>query len=59
MRRRKAKLPALKPGQPGRPKDDRYREQYGVIVLCAGEAEQKRVYADLFGRGYKCKVVVT
>lgn len=59
MRRRKPKPPPLEPGQPGRPKDDRYREQHGVIVLCSGEAEQKLVYAELHGRGLKCKVVVT
>ena len=59
MGRRKSNPPPLEPGQPGRPTDDRYREQYGVIVLCAGEAEQKRVYAELHRRGLKCKVVVT
>ncbi|MEW6210790.1 MAG: hypothetical protein AB1631_20665 [Acidobacteriota bacterium] len=36
-----------------------YREQYGVIVICAGEAEQKKVFNRLKGLGYNCRVVVT
>lgn len=36
-----------------------YREQYGVIVLCADEAEQEIVYNDLRSEGYECKVVAT
>lgn len=59
MPTRKPKLPPLPPGAPGRPKDDRYRQQYGVIVVCAGEAEQRRVYAALKAKGHRCKVVVT
>lgn len=36
-----------------------YQEQYGVIVICAGEAEQKTVYERLRGLSMNCKVVTT
>jgi sporulation protein YlmC with PRC-barrel domain len=36
-----------------------YKEQYGVIVICADEAEQRKIYERLTGQGHKCKVVVT
>lgn len=36
-----------------------YREQYGVIVICADEAEQERVYEALKDEGYTCRVVTT
>jgi hypothetical protein len=39
--------------------ESNYREQYGVIVICAGEAEQKKVFNRLKGLGYNCRVVVT
>ena len=32
--------------------------QYGVIVICADEVEQERVYNELSESGYKVKVVV-
>lgn len=44
------------------PSDDtgfNYKEQYGVIVMCADEAEQEQVYNRLIGEGYECKVVAT
>jgi ParB-like chromosome segregation protein Spo0J len=41
------------------PGEDRYREQYGVIVMCADEAEQQRVYEALHADGYACRVVCT
>ena len=41
------------------PGEDRYREQYGVIVICADEAEQEQVYSTLQGQGYNVRVVVT
>ena len=47
------------PGSPERPEPDRYREQYGVIVICDDECHQREVYADLEPRGWKLKVVVT
>lgn len=43
----------------GPPDGDRYKEQYGVIVICANEAEQARVYEQLRGLGFSCRVVVT
>lgn len=36
-----------------------YKEQYGVIVICKDEAEQKEVYDRLHSEGYECKVVTT
>ena len=38
---------------------DRYKSQFGVVVVCETEEEQERVYADLQGQGYTCRVVVT
>ena len=35
----------------------KYREQFGVIVLCRNEAEHRAVYEHLKAEGYKCKVV--
>lgn len=34
-----------------------YKEQYGVIVVCEGEAEQEEVYNKLVADGYNCRVV--
>lgn len=34
-----------------------YTEQYGVIVMCADEAEQETIYNKLTDEGYNCKVV--
>ena len=39
--------------------DDRYQEQYGVIILCDDEAHQQTIYEQLSEQGYSCKVVVT
>lgn len=39
--------------------EDRYKEQYGVIVICKGEADQRKVYEKLTGQGFECRVVVT
>ena len=41
------------------PGEDRYREQYGVIVMCKDEAEQQCVYEALHADGYSCRVVCT
>jgi ParB-like chromosome segregation protein Spo0J len=41
------------------PGEDRYREQYGVIVVCHDEGEQERVYNELRERGYACRIVTT
>ena len=35
----------------------RYRQQFGLIVTCASEAEQKRLYARLVKLGLRPKVV--
>lgn len=35
----------------------KYREQFGVIVICKDEEEHKAVYERLKAQGYKCKVV--
>lgn len=45
--------PSAAPGQSG------YKEQYGVIVICAHEEEQEQVYNQLLEQGYNCRVVVT
>ena len=44
-----------------RPSKPRYKQQYGVIVLCRDEADQARIYARLQRRcaGREIKVVVT
>jgi hypothetical protein len=44
---------------PGDPGEERYREQYGVIVLCDDETHQEQVYNTLMQQGYECRVVVT
>lgn len=36
-----------------------YHEQYGVIVMCADEAEQEKIYNKLVADGFECKVVTT
>jgi hypothetical protein len=40
------------------PPDDKYTEQYGVIVVCDDEAHQERVFSALSTK-YQCRVVVT
>lgn len=39
--------------------NDKYREQYGVIVICATEAGQEQAYGHLRDLGYDCRVVTT
>lgn len=39
--------------------EDKYTEQYGVIVICGDEAEQERVYDELKAEGRNCRVVTT
>lgn len=34
-----------------------YKQQYGVIVTCTNEEEQKRVYDRLVSEGFTVKVV--
>jgi ParB-like chromosome segregation protein Spo0J len=38
---------------------DSYQEQYGVIVICDDEQEQRAVYEKLKADGYDCRVVCT
>jgi hypothetical protein len=35
------------------------KNQYGVIVMCANEAEQEHIFTRLTGEGFNCKIVVT
>ena len=35
----------------------KYREQFGVIVMCRDEAEHRAVYEPQKAEGNKCKVV--
>lgn len=41
------------------PDADRYKEQYGVIIICEDAAQQEAVYNEMNEAGYNCKVVVT
>lgn len=45
--------------KPNFSEEDKYNEQYGVVVLCKDEDEQKRHYERLTGEGLECRVVVT
>lgn len=36
----------------------KYKEQFGVIVICQGERDQARLYRRLLRQGHPCKVVV-
>ncbi|MCA9001594.1 MAG: ParB N-terminal domain-containing protein, partial [Planctomycetes bacterium] len=50
------------PKQGGDPFDDEgvvAKDQFGVIVMCADEAEQEHVFTRLSSEGLNCKVVVT
>ena len=35
----------------------RYKEQFGVIVICRDERDQRRIYNRLTRQGLACKVV--
>ena len=37
--------------------DFKYKQQYGIVVLCADEKQQKEIYEMLFKMGLKLKVV--
>ena len=39
--------------------DSKYKEQFGVIVICKDEAHQQEVFENLAGSGYEVRVVVT
>lgn len=44
---------------PPPPPESAYREQYGVIVICSDEDQQRTVYEQLLAEGYEVKVVAT
>lgn len=50
------KLPQPPAGAPGR-NAFRYKEQFGVVVICHDEAEHKQVFERLAAQGYKLKAV--
>ncbi len=52
------KIPPLPEGAPGK-NGFKYREQFGVIVICKDEAHHQAVYQALKARGYKCRAVRT
>lgn len=57
---KKPNLPPLPENSTGIPPDSRYREQYGVVLVCPDEADQKAVYDGLKAiSGCKVKVVTT
>jgi len=59
-RNRKKKLPALQPKSTRRPPDNRYREQYGLIVICPNAAVQQSLYDALQALTHcKLRVVTT
>ena len=51
-----AKAPGASRKPPGR-NGFKYRPQFGLIVRCQDEADQKRVFEDLTAKGYSPKVV--
>jgi penicillin V acylase-like amidase (Ntn superfamily) len=57
MDKKKAKI--KDPVTPADESKNGYKEQYGVIIVCKGEKDQKKLYEELNERGLKCKVVVT
>ncbi len=52
-------LPPLPPGCHGVPKGNRYKQQFGVIVLVQDEPAQKALFEELKAQGRKCRVVNT
>lgn len=44
---------ARRPGENG----FKYRQQYGLVIVCKTEADQQRLYGRLVKAGYKPKVV--
>ena len=39
--------------------ESKYKERFGVIVICKDEAHQQEVFENLAGSGYEVRVVVT
>lgn len=53
-------LPKLPAGAPIAPEGQRYKEQYGLVLVCPDEATQALIYKALSAMGgCKIKVVVT
>ncbi|UWR50818.1 hypothetical protein [Phaeobacter inhibens] len=52
-------LPPLAPGSHGKPKGNRYKRQFGVIVLAPDEPAQKALFEAMKRQGHKCRVVNT
>jgi len=46
-------------GAAGNRGEGSYIEQFGVIVICEGERQQREIYERLVGEGLTCRVVVT
>lgn len=40
-------------------KEFNYKQQFGVIVICESEEEQKKIFEELQKKGLKLKVVTT
>jgi ParB-like chromosome segregation protein Spo0J len=47
------------PDPPGDPGEDRYKEQYGVIIICDSAEQQEQIYNEMTDSGYNVKIVVT
>jgi hypothetical protein len=60
LNNRRRRPPPLPANSPGKPDGARYREQYGVVIVCPDEATQQAVYAGLRSLApCRLKVVVT
>lgn len=46
-------------GEEEEERESAYKEQYGVILLCKSEEEQKTVFELMVEEGYECRVVTT
>jgi hypothetical protein len=44
--------------KPDEPPPFDYQEAHCVLVTCDGEADQERIYGELVGMGFNCKVLV-
>ena len=52
------KVPPLPDKAPGK-NGFKYREQFGVIIICRDEAHHRDVYQKIAAQGYKCRAVRT
>jgi hypothetical protein len=51
--------PGASSPSPGDPGENRYKAQFGVIVVCATESDQETVYNRLKAEGFTCRIVTT